>query len=167
MQRSIGSLVGIFTGKGISGWIKGRHLRRAVKELQELATNFRDKFLYLYQTVVDAMVAFFELRLTTCRRQAAEEGFLKRTVFPSAKTTFYRMASGELETECTTSRRFYANLRETVQNTEEPSEGGMILFANCQQQGIDMLYEIDPLPEYYAAIEAQLEIIEAEQRKLR
>ena len=77
------------------------------------------------------------------------------------------MASGELETECTTSRRFYANLRETVQNTEEPSEGGMILFANCQQQGIDMLYEIDPLPEYYAAIEAQLEIIEAEQRKLR
>ena len=163
----VGSLIGIFTGKGISGWIKGRHLRRAVKELQELATNFRDEFLYLYQTVVDAMVAFFELRLITCRRQAAEEGFLKRTVFPSAKTTFYRMASGELETECTTSCRFYANLRETVQNTEEPSEGGMILFYNCQQHGVKMLYEIEPLPDYYAAIEAQLEIIEAEQRKLR
>ena len=43
----------------------------------------------------------------------------------------------------------------------------MLLFANCQQQqGVDMLYEVDPLPEYYAAIEAQLEIIEAEQRKL-
>ena len=95
----VGSLIGIFTGKGISGWIKGRHLRRALEELQYLATEFRDEFLYLYQTVVDAMDAFFELRLITCRRQAAEEGFFKRMVFPSAKTTFYRMASGELKTE--------------------------------------------------------------------
>lgn len=30
-----------------------------------------------------------------------------------------------------------------------------------------MLYEINSLPDYYATIEAQLEIIEAEQRKLR
>ena len=42
----------------------------------------------------------------------------------------------------------------------------MILFYNCQQHGVKMLYEIEPLPDYYAAIEAQLEIIEAEQRKL-
>ena len=163
----LGSLAGIFTGKGISGWFKERHLRRAFEELQYLATEFRDSFLDLYQTVVDAMDSFFESHLATCGRERREEGLLKRVVFPSVKNTFYRMASRELKAERAVSRNFYAELRETVQNTEEPSEGGMILFANCQQQGVDMLYEVDPLPEYYAAIEAQLEIIEVEQRKLR
>ena len=163
----VGSLIGVFTGKGVSGWFKGRHLRRAVKELQDLATNFRDEFLYLYRTVVDAMNSFFESRLISCHRQVVEEGFFKRIVFPSAKTTFYRMASGELNTEHAAWRGFYADLQETVQNVEEPSEGGMILFANCQQHGVDMLYEVEPLPDYYAVIEAQLEIIEMEERKLR
>ena len=163
----LGSLVGVFTGKEISGWIKGRHRRRAVKELQNLTTNFRDKFLYLYQNVVDAMNSFFELRLITCRRQVAEEGFFKRMVFPSAKTTFYRMASKELKTERVASRDFYAHLREKVENAEVPSEGGMILFANCQQHGVEMLYEVEPLPDYYTKIEAQLETIEVEERKLR
>ena len=163
----LGSLVGIFTGKGISGWFKERHLRRALEELQYLASEFRESFLLLYQTVVDAMDSSFESHLITCGRGRREEGFLKQMVFPSVKTTFYRMASRELKTERAASRSFYADLREAVQDVEEPSEGGMLLFANCQQQqGVDMLYEVDPLPEYYAAIEAQLEIIEAEQRKL-
>ena len=46
----------------------------------------------------------------------------------------------------------------------------MILFTNCQQrqqQGVDVLMDVEPLPEYYAAIEAQLEIIEKEERKIR
>ena len=163
----LGSLVGIFTGKGISGWFKERRLRRALEELQYLATEFRDSFLDLHQTVVGAMDSYFESHLITCGSERREEGFFKRMLFPSVKTTFYRMASRELKAERATSRSFYADLRETVQNAEESSEGGMILFANCQQQGVDMLYEVDPLPEYYAAIEAQLEIIEAEQRKLR
>ncbi len=29
-----------------------------------------------------------------------------------------------------------------------------------------ILYDVEPLPDYYAAMEAQLEIIEAEKRKL-
>ena len=62
----LGSLAGIFTGKGISGWFKERHLRRAFEELQYLATEFRDSFLDLYQTVVDAMDSFFESHLATC-----------------------------------------------------------------------------------------------------
>lgn len=163
----VGSLIGVFTGRGISGWVKGRHLRRAVKELQGLATNFRDEFLYLYQNVVDAMVEFFELRSITCHREVAEEGLFKRMLFPSAKTTFYRMASEELETERVALRDFYVHLREKVQDVDEPSEGGMILFANCQEHGVEVLYEVEPLPDYYAAIEAQLEIIEVEERKLR
>jgi hypothetical protein len=43
----------------------------------------------------------------------------------------------------------------------------MILFTNCHQQGVAVLMDVEPLPEYYAAIEAQLEIIEKEQRQLR
>ena len=162
----LGTLIGVFTGKGISGWIKGRHLRRAVKGLQDLATTFRNKFLYLYQNVVKEMNSFYELRLITCRRQIAEEGFFKRMVFPSAKTTFYRVASGKLKTECVELKGFYADLRKKVQDAEEPSEGGMILFANCQQYGVEMLYDVGPLSDYYAKIEAQLEIVEVEERKL-
>lgn len=162
----LGSLAGIFTGKGISGWVKERHLRRALEDLRYLAAEFRDAFMELYHNVVGAMDLFFEKHLEVATEGVAEEGFFKRMMFPSAKITFYRMASKELKTEHAASRSFYADLREAVQDMEEPSEGGMILFDNCQQQGVDMLYEVDPLPEYYAAIEAQLEIIEAEQRKL-
>ena len=43
----------------------------------------------------------------------------------------------------------------------------MILFANCQEPGVEVLYEVEPLPDYYATIEAQLEIIEVEERRLR
>ena len=81
--------------------------------------------------------------------------------------TFYRMASEELETERVALRDFYVHLREKVQDVDEPSEGGMILFANCKEHGVEVLYEVEPLPDYYAAIEAQLEIIEVEERKLR
>ncbi len=163
----LGSLIGIFTGKGISGWFKERHLRKAVKVLQELATNFRDEFLHLYWAVVDAIDSSFKPHLELVAAKVAEEGFFKRMVFPSVKTTFYRMASKELKTERSESRGFYADLRATIRNTEEPSEGGMILFANCQEYGVEILCEIEPLPDYYAAIEAQLEVIEVEERKLR
>ena len=162
----LGSLIGIFTGKGISGWFKERHLRRALKVLQELATNFRDEFLHLYWAVVDAIDSSFEPHLELAAAQVAEEGFFKRMVFPNVKTTFYRMTSKKLKTERSESRGFYADLRATIWNAEEPSEGGMILFANCQQYGVEILCEVEPLPDYYAAVEAQLEIIELEERKL-
>lgn len=164
----LGSLAGIFTGKGISGWFKERHLRRAVEELQYLATEFRDAFMELYNNVIGAMDSFFEQHLAVAAEGISEEGFFRRVVFPSAKTTFYRMASRELKTECEDWHRFYENLSNAVQDAEEPSEGGLILFTNCQQRGgVDVLRNVEPLPEYYAAIEAQLEIIEKEERKLR
>ena len=163
----LGGLAGIFTGKGISGWFKERHLRKAVEKLQFLATEFRNEFLSRYYNVINAMDSFFELHLITCRRQVAEEGFFKRMVFPSAMTTFYRMASRELNTDHEEWRNFYTDLLDNVQNAEDPKEGGLILFANCQQHGVEMLYEVEPLPDYYAAIEEQLEIIEVEERKLR
>ena len=164
----LGTLAGIFTGKGISGWFKERHLRRAVEELQDLATEFRDAFMELYNNVIGAMDSFFEPHLAVAADGIAEEGFFRRVVFPSAKTTFYRMASRELKTERKDWHHFYENLSETVQSAEEPSEGGLILFTNCQQRGgVDVLRNVEPLPEYYAAIEAQLEIIETEERKLR
>ena len=166
----LGSLAGIFTGKGISGWFKERHLRRAIEELQFLATEFRDAFVELYSNVVGAMDSFFEQHLAVAAAGIAEESFFRRMVFPSAKTTFYRMASRNLEAERTDCRSFYEDLRETVEDAEESSEGGMILFTNCQQrqqQGVDVLMDVEPLPEYYAAIEAQLEIIEKEERKIR
>ncbi len=163
----LGSLVGIFTGKGISGWFKERHLRRAIEDIQYLATEFRDAFVELYHDVVGAMDSFFEQHLAVAAEGIAEEGFFKRMVFPSAKTTFYRMASRKLKTERKDYRSFYADLDEAVQDVEEPAEGGMIIFTNCQQQGVDVLMNVEPLTEYYAAIEAQLEIIEKEERKLR
>ena len=162
----LGSLAGIFTGKGISGWFKERHLRKAIEELQYLATEFWDAFVELYSNVIDSMDSFFDQRLSVTAEGIAEEGFLRRMVLPSAKTTFYRMASRELKTERKNLRSFYKNLAETVQDVEEPSEAGMILFTNCQQQGVAVLMGVEPLPEYYVAIEAQLEIIEKEERKL-
>ena len=163
----LGSLAGIFTGKGITDWFKERHLRNAIEELEDLATRFRDSFLDMYQTILDEMDSYFEEHFITCNRGGGNQGFLKRLLSPNLMTTFYRMASKELKTELRTARRFYSDLREAINDNEEPAEGGMILFANCQEQGVGILYGIDPLPEYYATIENQLEVIEKEQRKLK
>ena len=43
----------------------------------------------------------------------------------------------------------------------------MILFVTCQQYCVEMLYDVEPLSDYYAKIGAQLEIVEVEERKLR
>ena len=158
----VGTLVGVFTGKGISGWIKERHLRAAVASLQSVAAEFRDEFLRLYSTVVGVSDSFFEVRLELVRERVAEEGIVKRSLFPSTETVFYNMAAKELRAERQAGRRFYADLHRTVQEAE-PSEGGMILF----EQGVEILNEVEPLPEHYAAIEEKIKVVETEKRKLK
>lgn len=55
----IGGIIGIFTGKGITGWFKRRHLRSAMKQLESASSDFRDEFLQLYSTVLDIANSFF------------------------------------------------------------------------------------------------------------
>ena len=158
----LGGLIGVFTGKGVGGWIKGRHLRAAVEELQGTATEFRDEFLDRYFTVLDVSDAFFELRIGLAGDRVAEEGAVKRALFPSAGTTFYVMARQKLAAERGAARRFYTELRDAVR-AAEGAEGGMVLFA----QGAEVFNEVPPLPDLYSAVARLVGRVEREKRKLR
>jgi hypothetical protein len=88
-------------------------------------------------------------------------GSLKRILFPNTSTTFYKMADSKLRDEKLKAIQFYKDLKKTIQNAEK-SEGGMILYA----QGLNILNDVDPLPELYQNMERQLNIVQAEKRKL-
>ena len=78
----IGSLAGIFAGKGSAEWVKERHLRSAIETLEDLATEFRDSFLNLYQTILDEMGSFFEPHFETCDRGGAMRAFPQTNTVP-------------------------------------------------------------------------------------
>ena len=101
-----------------------------------------------------------ELLQIVDERQNREKA-IKRILFPNTSTTFYKMANSKLRDEKLKTRQFYKDLKRTIQNAEE-SEGGMILYA----QGISILNDVDPLPELYQNMDIQLNIVEAEKRKL-
>ena len=161
VTSTIGAIIGVFSGKGISGWVKGRYLRRAVNELKAFAATFRNKFLNLYDRVLVVSKNYYNELLQMVDKRRENEGAIKRTLFPNTSTTFYKMAANKLKDEKIKSIQFYKDLKETVQKAEE-SEGGMILYA----QGVDILNEVNPLPEYYQKISSQLEIVEIEKKKL-
>lgn len=157
----IGTLIGVFTGKGISGWFKGRHVRAAIKELQNLAATFRNTFLELYDQVVSLSKNYYNHLLKVVEEEHKKEGLLKRTLFPNTASTFYEMANRKLKSEKNKTRIFYKDLKNTLVKNKE-SEGGMILYA----QGKEILYEVEPLPHYYNQITTQLEIVEVEKKKI-
>lgn len=158
----IGSLIGIFAGKGISGFIKGRHLRAAMQRLRALATDFRNEFLRRYGQIVDTADAFFEARIRVAKQKLLEEHPIKRLLFPSLQATFYAMSSKELKAEREKTRSFYEELRSKVMNAE-PSEGGMVLYS----QGDAVLQGINPLVELYNSITEQMTKVNDEKQKLR
>jgi len=157
----IGALIGVFTGKGISSWFKGRHLRKAVEVLKDLSIAFRSKFLNLYDQLVLVSNNYYNELLQIVDERQNREKAIKRILFPNTSTTFYKMANSKLRDEKLKTRQFYKDIKRTIQNAEE-SEGGMILYA----QGISILNDVDPLSELYQNMDIQLNIVEAEKRKL-
>jgi hypothetical protein len=157
----IGALIGVFTGKGISGWFKGRYLRKAVEVLKDLSISFRNKFLNLYDQLVLVSNNYYNELLQIVDERKNNGGSLKRILFPNTSTTFYKMADSKLRDEKLKAIQFYKDLKKTIQNAEK-SEGGMILYA----QGLNILNDVDPLPELYQNMERQLNIVQAEKRKL-
>ncbi len=157
----LGSIIGIFAGKGLSGWFKERHLRAAMNKLRDIATNFHNVFLELFDKVIKVSNNYFNELLKIVRVQSKNEGPIKRTLFPNTTTTFYKMTIKRLKIEKNNSHQFYNELKSTINNAE-PSEGGMILYA----QGPEILNEIEPLITHYEEIDSQLKVVENEKMKL-
>lgn len=157
----IGTIIGVFTGKGISGWFKGRHVRKAILELQNLATTFRNKFLEKYGKVISASGIYYNNLLKVVETEKKRDGLLKRTLFPNISTIFYKKANRKLKEERRKVNNFYKDLKNTLINNKE-SEGGMILYA----QGMEILNEVKPLPKYYKQIRDQLDLVVKEKEKI-
>lgn len=157
----VGGLMGVFAGKGISGWVKARHVRAAVKCLEEAAAQLRSEFLRLYSTVVGVSDAFFEVRVELSQERVEEEGLFRRVLFPSTETVFFNMAARKLRREWEESRRFYLELRRAVREAS-PSDGGMILYA----QDENVLNDVEPLLSLRSDVAACVQVVEEERRKL-
>ena len=158
----IGGLVGVFTGKGLSGWFKSRHLRKAVADLKIISVNFRNEFVNQYFNLNQIISEEYNSRISHIKlKERKKSGFLRRIFFPSTFVKLCQLLKKNVKKEYLNSKKFYKNLRYKINSSEE-SEGGLILFA----QGKDILYNISPLISMYDDLNESMISVKIEKEKL-
>jgi hypothetical protein len=158
----IGSIIGIFTGKGIAGWFKRRHLRSAMKQLKSEASNFCSEFLRLHDELLRVQEKFFSHRREMVSDHIkSRESIFKRVLFPSTTTMFGIMADKKLRKEHALVFDFYRRLKNKIKNKKK-SEGGMILYS--QEKSI--LEGVGSLPDKYDKVDRKLRKLEEEKKKI-
>ena len=158
----IGSVIGIFTGKGIVGWFKHRHLRKAVEELKNASASFYRSFMQQYDAIIQAMKGPYSLMIEKYRfafRQS--ENWFKRTFYPSVISKFYLLAPTRVREEVQQHNTFYEQLKQAVQQ-KEASEAGLIIYA----QGINILCGVSPLPDQWRLVEEKGSAVEHEKARI-
>lgn len=159
----LGSIIGIFTGKGITNWFKERHLRTAIEYLSTASASFQQSFLEMFEELTSSIYSFYNLKKRRCRFARSEtQGWFRRTFFPSPLAKFYSMAVTRLSEDWNTTHTFYIELKQKISEVE-PKQGGLILFA----QGSSVLNGNPSLVSAYENVETAIKQIEIEKRKLK
>jgi hypothetical protein len=158
----LGSIIGSFTGKEITMWIKKRHLRSAIEDLSIISTSFRGVFMERYEMLTSGICNFYTLKKRRCgfARTEAQDWF-RRIFFPSPLSKFYSMAISRLSHDWEETHEFYLTLKQKISNME-PKQGGLLLFA----QGSAVLNGDPILVSAYGNVERAVKQVEAERRKL-
>uniref|UniRef100_A0A7C5USG5 Uncharacterized protein n=1 Tax=candidate division CPR3 bacterium TaxID=2268181 RepID=A0A7C5USG5_UNCC3 len=159
----LGTLIGIFTGKGIVGWFKSRHLRAAIQQLKLAAAEFRQTFLQRFDFVLDRARKYYTTQIFKIKQAyIRNEGFFKRTFFPSILSKFYQMAIRRFRKECKNVIKYYYKLRDKVEYAEA-SAGGLLIYA----QGRDILNGDTVLLKIYEKVDNAVKKVEKEKKKLK
>lgn len=164
----ISTIIGILTGKKIVNWFKQRHLRTYVSKLKLAATDFCESFLGGYDRILTLADGYYYRQIRETKQLRREnEGFLKRTFFPSVLSKFYQMALPCTVEEQQKTREYYQELREKVLKESEKSEGavkgGFLVYA----QGKNILNDDKELLKKYDKVDKTQKIVEEEKRKLK
>ena len=160
---TLGTILGVITGKGITNYIKERHLRRALKELVDLALEYKDLYLTKFDTIISDITDYYN---TTIKENIAMKNKLQnwfmRAFFPSISVKYYSLAVKKLKIENNNTISFYSELKAMIVNTGE-NEGGILLF----NQGKEILLVYTDLIEAYEKVEHQYHEVMKEEQKLK
>jgi hypothetical protein len=158
----VGSVMGIFTGKGIVGWFKHRHVRRAIGELKEASACFYRSFAARYDTILETVRRQYERQIAKYRFAYRRSGnWFKRTFFPTVLSKFYRLAPRRARADMQRHCAFYGGLIEAVRGKED-SEAGLIVYA----QGLHVLCGVSPLPNQWRVVQAKVSAVEREKARV-
>jgi len=157
---AIGAIGGLFGGKRIVGWWKGRHLREAKEMLQKKSTEFASRFLDCYEELVDSIVSPLRERDEWCTKQRSTENVFRRIFFPSLQVKIYGLLKGKLEEERMNICSFYDSLKNQVKESGE--DGGLVLY----NYGSSILNNNSLLLGSYSTVESASNRVIEEKNKL-
>jgi hypothetical protein len=159
----VGSIIGVFTGKGLTNWFKERHLRSALEQVAIVAALFQQIFLERFQELTTYIRTFYDQKKQRCRFARKEtQGWFKRIFFPSPLSKFYAMAISRLSGDWKRTNEFYLELKQKISEVES-KQGGLILYA----QGSSILNAHPALLSAYGDVEKAVNRVEIEKRKLK
>lgn len=158
----IGTIMGIFTGKGITNWFKERHLRSAIENLNQesggFARLFLDNFDDLLIKISDMsrnQIDKLKFSLKNC------ENWIKRIFFPSVMSKFYKMAQRRSKNEHSQTISFYHGLLETIEG-KPFEESGLIIYS----QGKSILIDNSELVESWENVDNKIKTFEKEKKRV-
>lgn len=159
----IGTLMGIFSGRSITNWIKERHLRSAIKHLSSVSADFQMIFLQKYHELTSRLQNRYSLKKQRCSFARKEsQSWFRRFFFPSPLAKFYSMAISRLSIEWRKTYNFYSELNNKISEVI-PEQGGLILYA----QGPEILIGDSSLLKEFKNVKKAIMQIEIEKRKLK
>lgn len=164
----VGTLIGIFTGKGIVGWFKQRHLRAAIEQLKLKATDLCQYFLNGVDRIHVTVDGYYNRMVLETKQAYREdkEGFFKRIFFPGILSKFYQMSISYTKKERGNVKKYYGGLyKKVLKKAREPvgiAAGGLLVYA----QGETIFNGNKKLLEKYKEVGEALNRVEKEKKKL-
>ena len=161
----IGTLIGIFTGKGIVKWFKARHYRKALRELEYECINFANTYNKKIPKILSNLDLSFSNKSYAMRKiKNQNQNLFFRIFFPNVTTLFIRRALKTYKNEVVNLKKYYSGLYSMTRSKKDKDkkQAGLILFA----QGSNILLDDRVLITCYNNIKSSLVVFEKEKNKL-
>jgi len=159
----VGTMMGVLKGKQLFGWIKKRHLRKAIEKLRLAAADFGQEFKRKRRKLVKSIKAPYKCEIK--KYQAAfiqSDVWYRRIFYPKVMSEFYTLARKKVSQEMKRHCSYYKELMRTIKGNDE-SQAGLIIFS----QGAHILCEEPALIEKWNAVKQIITEVEREKARIR
>lgn len=161
----IGTLIGVFTGKGIVKWFKERHYRKALRKLEDECITFANTYNKKVSKIFSNLELSHSNKSYDMRKiKNQNQNLFFRMFFPNVTTLFIRKALKRYKEEVFNLKKYYSGLYSMTKRKKDKDkkQAGLILFA----QGTDILLDDENLISCHNNIERSLVIFDEEKNKL-
>jgi len=169
VSSGIGVILGAVGFSRLGNWWKGRHLRKAYERLQEYSEELVTT-IYREKTSLRATVNTRAKQLQKLYKNEStkDKGIIRRWLFPTLKSTFFKMATSRLRKD---TEMFSKNMEKVLAQYYENSieKAGtlvMFLFRESEQWGIDLISQHPHLKEKVNLINQGIKDVTREAEKL-